>query len=287
MNIVGFILSLFNYKENLDIKLTACETDKKIYKEEITTLNNENGKCKFSLASAVDGWKLCREKKDELAGQVTTLTKKLEELANPTEDPVEAFWNSKYPKKDIAYKRIEQDGEYLIDVKNYFQIRDFNLLKIVKANGLGNGTFDERALKCLKWVMANITYISDKTEYGLIEFWCYVYQTMKHKKGDCEDGAILLANLMIAAGIPYYRVRLNAGFVKGGSHAYTTYCRETDNQFVTLDWCYWPNDKPVAERKLHSEESDYYSIWFSWNLKYSFGEMETMSGMEGFKRVNG
>jgi len=77
------------------------------------------------------------------------------------------------------------------------------------------------------------------------------------------------------------------GTAGNAGHAYVTYCRETDNQFVVMDCTYWYKSTPVSERKLHSEERDYYGIWFSWNLKYSFGEMETMSGMEGFKRVNG
>ena len=285
MTIIDFLCKTFCCEEKLKLNLVKCEVDRTVFKKEMDNLVIEQNKTKRSLDNSIEGWKMCRDKKDELTGQVTTLTKKLKDLAIPQEDPREAYWNSKYPKKTIVYKRTEKDGNYSIDVRNYFQINDFNLLKIVEDNKLNVGTFDERALKCLNWVKANITYISDKTEYGISEFWCYAYQTLKHKKGDCEDGSIVLANLMIIAKIPYWRVRINAGNVSGGGHAYTTYCRETDEQFVVLDWCYWYKSIPVSERKLHSEEADYYGIWFSWNQKYSFGAMETMSGMEGFKRV--
>ena len=96
---------------------------------------------------------------------------------------------------------------------------------------------------------------------------------MFHKAGDCEDGAILLSNVLVKSGIPYYRVRVCAGSVNGGGHAYCVYCRETDNEWVVLDWCYWPNDLPVAQRKKHRDEPNYaspdgnYYVWFSWDLK--------------------
>jgi hypothetical protein len=56
-----------------------------------------------------------------------------------------------------------------------------------------------------------------------------------------------MANIMLRSGIPYYRIRLNAGNVNGGGHAYVTYCRETDNQFVVLDWCYYPNNLLIRD----------------------------------------
>jgi hypothetical protein len=60
---------------------------------------------------------------------------------------------------------------------------------------------------------------------------------------NCEDGAILLANMMLKSGIPYWKIRVTAGNVtepstgKDVGHAYVTYyCAETD-KWVLLDWC--------------------------------------------------
>ena len=189
------------------------------------------------------------------------------------ESEQEAFWNNKYPKQDILYVREEKDGEYQIDVRNYFQSFDSSI------PGFSCASNDDLALLALKWVKNNIDYTSDKTQYGFSEFWAYPYQTLKHGKGDCEDGAILLANILLKSGCPYWRIRLNAGDVESGGHAYVTYCRETDNQFVVLDWCYWPKTTLIKDRPLHKDEQNYYGIWFSWNQKFSFGAMQTMKGM--------
>ena len=210
---------------------------------------------------------------DDMDEEIIELQKKLLEQ-NEEESEWEEYWNNKYPKQDISYKREEKDGQYLVDVRTYFNLPDSHIPTVTGT------TNDAKAAKALFWVIDNITYVADKTTYGFDEFWARAYQTLKRKKGDCEDGAILLANIMLKSGIPYWRIRLNAGDVKGGGHAYVTYCRETDNQFVVLDWCYWANRLPVKDRNLHSEERDYYSIWFSWNSKYSFGASETYAGFK-------
>lgn len=38
------------------------------------------------------------------------------------------------------------------------------------------------------------------------DYWQTVEETLQLKTGDCEDGAILLANLLVASGQPYYKV---------------------------------------------------------------------------------
>jgi transglutaminase-like putative cysteine protease len=179
-------------------------------------------------------------------------------------DPNEVFWNNKYPKADITYRRKEADKWYNIDVRNYFQEFD-SVIPIVSGVNL-----DEKALNALIWVHDHTKYAKDNEEYGFDEFWAYPYQTIVHKKGDCEDGSILLANILLRSGVPYWRIRLNVGEVKGGRHCYVTYCREFDNRFVVLDWCYNFNSKPISGRLKHSEERNYYGVEFSWNQKHSF-----------------
>lgn len=193
------------------------------------------------------------------------------------EEEMEKFWNNRYPKINKNYQRTEKTGNYSIDVRNFFAPYDANVPKVLGA------TNDDKAFNAQKLVRERVTYVPDKTRIGIEEYWAYWYETWERKAGDCEDGAILMANILLASGVPYWRIRLNAGSVNGGGHAYLTYCRETDNQFVVLDWCYWPNNLPIAQRKLHKDEQNYddeeknFYIWFSWNLKYCFGKMQTMS----------
>lgn len=224
---------------------------------------------------------------ERLRGEIGILNKKILELTAiaPVVDVWEEFYNNKYPVQNISYETQETDGEYEIDVRNFFQYRDLNLPIVQGKNN------DEKAFAALCWTIDNIRYVSDKEVYGFEEYWAFSWQTLKRKKGDCEDGAILMANIMMRSGIPYWRVRLNAGNVSGGGHCYVTYCRETDNKFIVLDWCYWANKKPISERPTHEEERNYndkeknFYCWFSWNERLSFGKMQTMKKLSGLFKV--
>lgn len=183
-------------------------------------------------------------------------------------NPLEDEFNDKYPKADLTYKRIEEDNVYQVDLRDFIFERD-SLIPIVEGQ-----TDDEKALNGLKWIIKNIKYNTDASEYKTVEFWAYPYQTLKHKKGDCEDGAILLYNILLRSGIPYWKLRLSAGWVKQGNgkvgHAYLTYYCEELGYWVLLDWCYWPNELPINQRKDYKDEENYYDVWFSWNQKYCF-----------------
>ena len=261
----GFANNTLNCDVVLEEKLKTMERDQKYLENLIKDKETANKECGSALTD-------CANERLELQSKLDYCQLSLANCLN-AENEQEKFWNNKYPKQNISYKRKEHDNWYEIDVRNYFEPFDFHLPIVAGASN------DEKALKALELVRQIMVYVIDKTEYGLDEFWARAYQTLVHKKGDCEDGAILLANIMLKSEIPYWRIRLNAGDVEGGGHAYVTYCRETDNQFVVLDWCYWPKTTLIKDRPLHKDEQNYYGIWFSWNQKFSFGKMETMKGM--------
>jgi len=183
----------------------------------------------------------------------------------------EDFWNNKYPKATIVYKGrwLRNYGVMDIDVRNFFVNPDSSeLQRIIK--DWKNLSDDEKALKCQEWVIKNISYVSDKSQFGLEEFWEFPYETLHTKKGDCDDGSILMANLMLASGIPYWKIRLTAGMVPDGGHAYVTYFCEEKDYWVACDWCYLPDTKPIELRPDYKESNIYREVWFSWNQKYSF-----------------
>jgi hypothetical protein len=191
-------------------------------------------------------------------------------------DKVEEFWINKHPKKNINYVRHETDGTYQVDVRS-FCMPDYIYPKFTGSN-------DTKMRRILIWVIENIKYISDTSEYKTEEYWAYPYQTLKHGKGDCEDGAILIWAIAMANNIPYWRVRLNAGDVRepyGGTvgHAYVSYFREFDDEAIVLDWCYYPSYAKIAERRTHKEERDYYEIWWSTDTKQSYGNKRYMGTM--------
>ena len=104
-------------------------------------------------------------------------------------EPMEEYYADKYPKADIDYIVHATDGNYNIDVRNFFQYHDYKLPTVTGSN-------DEKALKALLWVMENVKYVHDKEAYGFDEYWAFPWQTLKRKVGDCEDGMILILNIL-------------------------------------------------------------------------------------------
>ena len=120
------------------------------------------------------------------------------------------------------------------------------------------------------------------------ENWSFSYQTLERKNGDCEDGAILLYDILRKSGIPAWKLRLNAGFMDDGEgHCWLSYYVESqfwkskrDDKWVILDWCDYRDTKAnretkVEDRPRYSELKEYAAIEFSWNEDYtwSFGEL--------------
>ena len=202
---------------------------------------------------------------DSLEYVIEGLEKELDKY-EPNKD--EEYWNNKYPKTTLTYKGRKMPGLDTvldIDVRVFINPND-------KTIPTFDGKDDEIMLKSLIWVIENITYTPDKTQNGLNEYWMFPYETLKTRKGDCEDGAILLYNIALKSGIPYWKLRLSAGNVKGGGHAYLTYLVEETNRWVVVDWCYWENKLPMNQRKDYKDEKNYYEVWFSWNQRYCFSK---------------
>lgn len=96
---------------------------------------------------------------------------------------------------------------------------------------------DVKVHKIEEWVMNNIHYYSDKKQFNMNDRWTLPWETLQRKKGDCEDGATLLIALAVTAGVPEDRLRLYAPIaVAGGWHAAVAYQRESNNEWVWVEW---------------------------------------------------
>ena len=204
-------------------------------------------------------------------------------------DPLETLWTNAHPRirKEYSCRPLYSvvSGELKkqivsVDVLDFWQhkgksVQDTaSMIKALNTQAVKESDYDTLAWLCERWVKQNIKYRGDKDTTKVAEYWQFPHETYKLRSGDCEDGAIYSANLMLAVGIPYWRVRLNVGAVKGGRHAYVSYCRQSDNQFTTSDWCYWTTDKKMPERKMHKDQRDYYGIEFSWDLSSAYQKTE-------------
>lgn len=171
---------------------------------------------------------------------------------------LEDYWNNKRQKKLITWHA--RDGVKM-DVRCFFQT-DETLPKFT-------GTNDEKVADVLAWTILNNQYQEEKGE-----FWMYAYEALLVKAFDCEDGSILMANILMNSGVPYWRIRLNKGNVKlpngkNGYHCWLTYLAEKNNSWKMIDWCYWPEES--RDLKLNWKDAEkYFEPDSSWNSKYAF-----------------
>lgn len=210
--------------------------------------------------------------------EIKMLNKKLQTKIDSLkqEDKEEEYWNNKWPQSPIVYNAQDEQER---DVRNLIFSKSYILERVAgKWRGLEP---EEIAYKALCWVIDNVKYTGDIETHKEAEFWQLPEETYATKRGDCEDGAILITSLMRIAGVPAYKVKICAGWVKSGEsqggHAYTIFLRD-DQTWCVLDWCYWANKKPIKERKQQKEESNYLEIWFTFNDQYSFSQHNTNVG---------
>lgn len=270
-------------------KLVGCkecpdsDAEKVLLEQEISTLKQENYADKQALSYAEAKVAKLEKDFDSVDGALKECIKLHPGESVPEE--AELYWNGKYPKTKVKYAcrhlyLSPKDGTgHMVLSTDVMDFWDYNnqdvqaiavTIKVTNQKAWKANDWDELAWLAEKHVKQYIKYRSDKIVQGVDEYWQFVYETLVLKSGDCEDGAILLANVMVALGIPYWRIRLNVGAVKGGRHAYVTYCRTTDNEFVPADWCYWTTMSKMKDRKLHRDQRDYYGIEFSWNTKSAY-----------------
>lgn len=237
--------------------------DDKIKIKELQELNQKILQDKLTLV----------QENTELKNQITEVNTEKEKEEKQKE--LENYWNTKRENNnDLKYyarPMIDSDSGKMtseliqIDPRIFFQ-SDCTLPKFT-------GNNDEIAKQAHMWVSQNITYTTDKKP---LEHWQFAYETVYRGKGDCEDGGVLIANILLNSGVPYWRIRINAGDVnyeknKFG-HAYCTYLSEKDNQWYVLDWCFFPENCKNLKQTWKKAET-YIDLWFSFNAKFIYGDL--------------
>lgn len=131
----------------------------------------------------------------------------------------------------------------------------------------GYSTPDVKALALVRYVSNLLTYTSDSTS-GIGDRWTCALPTLQRRYGDCEDGAILLHSLMLAAGIDPGRIRtamgtvMTAALVTAG-HAWVMYRRTTDEEWIPLEWTAQPTPYTVPISSINRQvdrAADYTAI---------------------------
>lgn len=206
----------------------------------------------------------------------------------------ENYWNNKWPRAPIIYTgRQIQKERIAADVRSFILKDDEIMQTVIKDHSLISRTPNETAWKVQKFVCRNLSYAYDTDTYNCPEFWQFPFETIQGKVvGDCEDGGILTASLLINCGIPSWRVKVAAGYVQEaptapkGGHAYCIYLADRADsprklEWVILDWCFFPDaNLPVESKPLASKNKYYKDVWFTFNNEYSWHQ-NSLSIKEG------
>lgn len=194
----------------------------------------------------------------------------------------ENYINNKWLRNQVRYRTVT-DGE-LVDVRTTLTPINDDIIAVGKNIAKNFESNDDKALACLRKVMATIVYRSDMIKNGKPEFWQSPAKTFVDGSGDCEDGALLLMTIMESAGIPAWRRKICCGYVldpvtkKKGGHAYVIYLKDNLNWMV-LDWCYYPLKCIENYNKgiPHSRQKDiYFDIWWTFNSQFSWSQKDTI-----------
>uniref|UniRef100_I2Q1D3 Transglutaminase-like superfamily protein n=1 Tax=Desulfovibrio sp. U5L TaxID=596152 RepID=I2Q1D3_9BACT len=106
-------------------------------------------------------------------------------------------------------------------------------------------TDDDRAMSVTYFVSNLMAYVQDSAS-GIGDRWTCALATWLRKYGDCEDGAILIHALLLAAGVDPGRVRTAFGMalttdLVASGHAWVMYRRLTDEEWIPLEWTFQPS----------------------------------------------
>lgn len=121
-------------------------------------------------------------------------------------------------------------------------------------------------MSCLKWVAANVKYQKEDKDY-----WKLASETLADGFGDCEDGAILLACLLLARkfevdstgvlkSLPYYQILVNVFDTGAGFHVAVTVGDTLED---------WTNQ---ALKKV----PDLWRLWYCFNRKHAYTRKENV-----------
>ena len=180
--------------------------------------------------------------------------------------------DNKWIKSPIKYRARNNN---LYDVRSFIAypsavMRDLNAeIRIIP-----DDKNDVIAYKILQYAIKKFKYKIDETED-----WQFPEDFINNNfTGDCEDGSNLIISLMRNANVPAFRIKNACGWVFKGKqkigHSYPIYLRESDDEWVQLDWCFYPNNQLIKDRNLAKENKLYGEIWWTFNDIYSWSQKE-------------
>ena len=200
-------------------------------------------------------------------------------------------WGVVILKRKSAWKRLQEiwyrldwRNRKLINLQKWFEesLKEIGLVENFRNSceefkaikGL-----DDRAVAILSFINERLTYVGDSVTWKVEEKWQTPYETHKIRKGDCEDGVLLMAAYFYFSEIPSYQWRVECGLVNSPNrwevgHAYLVYTSERSGLEFAMDWCYYCNLKSLRDRYSLDIDSNYRESWFAFNNSESWKQFE-------------
>jgi hypothetical protein len=161
----------------------------------------------------------------------------------------------------------------------FLQFPNQIVAKLAREITAGLSSDDDKIKAIQEWVVRNIEYREDKDQYGYEELWVPPVMLLKSRQGDCEDGAFLIMSLALNSGVDPNRLRFYGGEVKAGEgaatggHGWVAYRRESDDEWVAIDFSYYPDLRNVDRQTPMKEDMKYINQYFIFEV----GEIITSS----------
>lgn len=178
---------------------------------------------------------------------------------------LQSFTSQKYASQDD----IINDPVF---VNFYLQYPNRTIAKLAKEITNGLSTDDQKMQAIQEWVVRNIQYEEDMAQYGYEELWVPPVMLLSTMKGDCEDGAFLIMSLALNAGVDPNRLRFYGGEVQAGQgsatggHGWVAYMREYDDEWVPVDFSYYPDLRSMSKRIPMAQDERYIKQYFMFEV---------------------
>lgn len=237
---------------------------------------------------------------DSLKKENVKLMKELQEHENDDDEKIRLnyyrqFWNKKHTARIIKYKgrRFPGTREIMnVPVQNFLMSHDPEIRQLIDEHGLSvinplecNDTILE--IYRLSRKLPVFKYRHDDNTTGFKELWMLPFEYQYKGAGDCDDMGNYLVSMLIAAGVPRFRVRAVAGKCRGiNGYHHTVHVLGDD----MVTWYHLNSTRPPRKlsgisnlMQLPRTDDPNDAIGIS-DYFFSYNDMYAWSDFEGDKR---
>lgn len=168
---------------------------------------------------------------------------------------------------DSKYRSYKRLDKFLRE-----QLENPDKKLIDTANQFKKYKYDRRIIEILKFVYKKVDYITDKENYGKIEYWASAIETLNREKDDCDGINALIYILARLSGMPGYLIYSVIGDTKDGGHFWVVYLSSKKRKLYVIDGTYHVDLQQIEyQRKPFTFSSDkYQKIWYVFNDDHTF-----------------